>query len=181
MAFLGRGAEEDDGAGHRIGILFVQDMEGEEGSDRGGRDEVVPARMTDAGQGVVFGEDRDRPPPAVAGRRPQRRLGAEESRFDGDSAGLQHRGDRCDGFVLLEGRFGKPVDRVEQARDLRLGSGEVGLDARRARRGGTGELRGPFRGLPRPIAGLGGDLIEIALVGSSNVTEVSPGAHESQA
>ena len=61
VAALLRGrAEEDYTAGHGPGVRASRGTEGEE-RPRGGRgDEVVAARVSDAGQRVVLGEEGDR-------------------------------------------------------------------------------------------------------------------------
>ena len=61
-------------------------MQGEECSDSGGGDEVVPAGMTDLRQCVVFGEDRDRASVTISRGRAKTRLDTEKSGLDLDAS-----------------------------------------------------------------------------------------------
>ena len=57
VGFLGGGGLKDDATGQGRGIAPGELDEGEEGAHGVGAHDVVPAGVTDAGQGVVLGED----------------------------------------------------------------------------------------------------------------------------
>jgi hypothetical protein len=181
VSFFRRGAQQHDGARHRGGVFLVQGVEGEEGTDSGGGDDVVAARMPDLGQGIVFGEDRDRASVSGSRRRPQRRLHTVEAGLDVDSVILQHRGDRGDRIELFERRLGEIMDGVEQARKVALRGVEACGDSGPARLRDTGEVRDPLGGLLGPSPGLSGHLVEVAVVRCGRVAEVTDFAHGSQA
>ncbi len=181
VSLFGRGAQEDDGARDCCRVFFVQCVDGEEGADAGGGDDVVTAGVSDLGQGVVFGEDCDRPTVSGSRRRPQSGLHSEEARLDVDSVFLEHRGDRGDRFEFLEGGLGQPVDGVEQVREIAFDGIETGGDAGAARLRGAGEVRDPLGGLFGPGPGLRRHLVEVAVVRCGRVAEVTDFAHGSQA
>ena len=54
-AFLGRGADQRDAPGG----VAVKPAQGHGRADTGGGDEVVAASVSDFGQGIVFGQNRD--------------------------------------------------------------------------------------------------------------------------
>src|SRR5699024_3023032 len=82
VAFLGRGAQQQDGAGHGVRVGLIEGMQGEEGADSCGGDDVVSAGVADLGQGVVFGQNGDGAAVAGAGRRSQSGLDSVQSRVD---------------------------------------------------------------------------------------------------
>src|SRR5699024_8067736 len=135
-----------DGAGHGVRVGLIEGVQGEEGADSCGGDDVVPAGVADLGQGVVFGQDGDGAASAGSGGRSQRGLDSVQSRVDVDAAGAQHRGDRRDGIVLVVGGFGQGVDGVQQLGQLSLRGVQAVCDHRPTGFGGAGELGGPVGG-----------------------------------
>ena len=151
---LRRAAEEHDLAGQLVGDRGERDR----GADARRGHRVVAAAVTEAGQGVVLGEDPD--PRAVAAataaaRRPDRGRRACPPASRPRTVPRELFGDPGRGLALLEGDLGIGVDPVRQVEDLvavRLdGGGEarlrLGVGRRRDAtldRGplGTGRLRG---------------------------------------
>jgi len=129
-AFLGGGAEHSHGDPEVVG----ERRQRERRRDRSGRDHVVPAGMSDAGQGVVLRTDAEDQRPA-AHRRTQRGRQVGDPALHGEAGRgelVTHPGA---GALLLEADLGVGVQPVRQgdhlvpgALDGRAGGGP-GLDA----------------------------------------------------
>src|SRR5712691_8673451 len=102
-ALLGRRADELDVDLEPRGL----GDDDEERADVADRDQVVTAAVTDLGQRVVLGQERDGRAPRVSARwsgldmRPERRLEPAHAPLDVVAATLQKRRDAVDGATLL--------------------------------------------------------------------------------
>src|SRR5699024_943174 len=85
VPFLGRRAQQHDGAGHGVRVGLIEGVQGEEGADSCGGDDVVSAGVADLGQGVVFGQNGDGAAVAGAGGRSQSGLDSVQSGVDVDA------------------------------------------------------------------------------------------------
>ena len=119
-ALLGWGPEENDVSTDRIGHRGRSD----ERAGRRSRDEVVPARVPDAGKGVVLGEDRGARSPRTLRVRTSRVAGAKSGRHSCHPAldrvpsfGEEVR-EPSAGLVLLESELWVCVDAARQGEQL---------------------------------------------------------------
>ena len=125
--------------------------EGEAGADGGGRDDVVPAGMTDAGQRVVLGADGD-------GQRSAARGGGESgveaghARLDRQAGRIEHLDQPGARAVLLEGELGVAVDGVRE-RDEPFGLVRHGRGGGGPRVGCCGSCGHRTTSVPRGRAG----------------------------
>jgi hypothetical protein len=99
----------------------------------------VAARVTDAGERIVLGQDCDRRPRALAvDRRPERRRQPAHAALDAGAVRFQEFGQPGVGPFLLERQLGRVVDAVREALQLvgqavdRLGDLELERLDRRA-------------------------------------------------
>ena len=113
-AFFGRSADDV----HRDAELVGQRRERESRAHRARGDDVVPARVSDAGQGVVLGADRD-VQRARADHARERGRQLADAGVDGEAGVGQHAGSPSAGLLFFESELGVRVDPVAQ-RDERV-------------------------------------------------------------
>ena len=109
-ALLGRRAEHLHGDAEVVG----QGGQSQAGADRRRGDDVVPAGVTDAGEGVVLGADGDGQRPAAGGGDEGRRQVGTRPMSTVNPPALKGLGDPRDRLLLLEGQLGIGVEQVGQ-------------------------------------------------------------------
>ena len=124
-ALLGRGPEDHHGAAQLLGHRGRSDA----GPDAGRADDVVPARVADAGQGVVLAHDRH-PGAGRARRRQERGRDAARTPLDRQALALDHPGQELVGEVLLVVELGSRVHLVRHVEQQVASLVDLGRQAR---------------------------------------------------
>ena len=118
------GAEHDDGEVELVG----EGGEGEARSDRGGRDEVVAAAVTDLREGVVLGAQHHPERPVTGDALDRRREPVGAARDDVPAA-LERVCDRRGGVMLGERRLGASVDAAAQRHEFVVVRVDLGVES----------------------------------------------------
>ena len=132
---------------HRDAEVVGQAGQCQTGANRGAGDDVVAARVTDTGKGVVLGTDGDGQRTAAGGG-DERGGHVTHTHVDGEPAGTQRIGDPLTRLVLLERQLGIGVDEMRQL-DERVSGLVEGCGGRRLGITGHGSEATPARGWPR--------------------------------